>query len=120
MAEANFSDSILLSVKKVVGIHSEYDDFDDNLIIFTNTVLSYLVQMGIGREGVFVEDDLLTWDQFLTTKQVNLRAVATYTGLKVKLLFDPPQNSNLTQAIEKAIDEAQWRIYITENYVGEI
>lgn len=113
-------DSILLSISEIVGVHKDYDDFDDQLIIHTNTVLQLLVQKGIGKEGVFVQNDQLTWNDFLKDHQVNVRCVISWAGLKVKSLFDPPSNPTLANALNESLKELEWMFYITENYIGEI
>ena len=41
-------DSILTSVKKMLGIAEEYDHFDADLIMHINSVLTILGQLGVG------------------------------------------------------------------------
>lgn len=112
--------SILNSIKEIIGVHPEYDDFDNQLILHINTVLQLLVQKGIGKEGVFITDGNTTWSDFLLERQVNVRCIISWAGLKVKMLFDPPANSVLKQSYDENLKELEWMFYITENYVGEI
>lgn len=112
-------ESILVSVKKIIGIDKNDDNFNNDIIMDTNTVLGILVQMGIGRKGVYIEDEHLKWSDFLTEKQIDLAAVKTWTGLKVKLIFDPPTSSVHLQSINELIKELEWRMYATENYTDE-
>lgn len=112
--------SILDDVKKIIGVHSTDDDFDQDIIIDINTVLFALNQMGIGKEGYMVKDVQDTWADFIKPNEVNLFALKTWVGLKVKSIFDPPTSAVLAEALEKSIKEYEWRMYITENYVGEI
>ena len=59
-------ESILTSIKKMLGIPEEYDHFDPDLIMHINSVLSILTQIGVGpSEGFRIEDDLATWEDFL-------------------------------------------------------
>lgn len=113
-------DSILESVKKILGLGEGYKAFNEDLIIHINTVLGILNQMGIGNDGFYISGPSETWGEFLTNTQLNLHAVKTWTALKVRLLFDPPNSGTLMEAINANLKELEWRIYITENYIGEI
>lgn len=114
------NENILTSVKKIIGITDSYDAFDMDLIIHINTVLGILNQMGIGKQGFFIQNKNETWSDFLTATEVNLNAVITWTALKVRMIFDPPSSNGISEAIKNTLDELEWRIYITENYIGEI
>ena len=105
-------DSILTSIKKLLGIAEECKDFDTDLILHINSVFMILTQMGIGpKEGFSIEDDSATWDDFLLDSK-NLDAVKTYVHLKVKLVFDPSASSVVTEAMNKMISELEWRLYV--------
>ena len=105
-------DSILTSIKKLLGIAEECEDFDTDLILHINSVFMILTQMGIGpKEGFSIEDDSATWDDFLLDSK-NLDAVKTYVHLKVKLVFDPSASSVVAEAINKMISELEWRLYV--------
>ena len=113
--------SILNDVKKQIGIALSNTDFDQDLIIHINTVLFILWQMGILNDDYQISSNADTWSKILLNPdQIVLSALKTWVALKTKLIFDPPTSSVLTQAINANIDELTWRIYITENYVGEI
>lgn len=50
-------DSILTSVKKLLGLTEEYTAFDADLIMHINSVLMILRQMGVGpQEGFGISD----------------------------------------------------------------
>lgn len=103
-------ESILMTIKKLLGIPEEVLDFDTDIIIHINTVLGTLNQLGVGpEEGFAISDKYATWDDFITSKY-KLESVKTYIYLKVKLLFDPPQNSSVTASIKEQIAELEWRI----------
>ena len=49
--------SILTSVKKLLGLPADYEAFDPDIIMYINTVLMILSQMGVGpKEGFFISD----------------------------------------------------------------
>lgn len=103
--------SILNNVKKMLGLDEDYDAFDTDVIIHINSVFSTLSQLGIGPiEGFMIEDDIPTWDDFLITPNANLSSIKTYVYLRVRLLFDPPATSFAIQAMEKQIQELEWRL----------
>jgi len=113
--------SILNDVKKQIGIAPSNTDFDKDLIININTVLFILWQMGIVKDDFTIKDNTATWESILLNpEQIAIQAMKTWVALKTKMIFDPPTSSILEQAINANIDELTWRIYITENYVGEI
>lgn len=105
-------DSILVSVKKMLGIDSTYTHFDPDLIMHINTVLTVLGQLGVGPStGFSIEDDTDEWDDFVSDMS-KLQFVKTYVYLKVKLLFDPPQSSAAIEALNRSINELEWRINV--------
>lgn len=88
-------ESILTSIKKLLGLSKDYVVFDTDIIMHINTVFVILNQLGVGpSEGFKIVDDLATWNMF-TNDVNNLESIKTYIYLKVKLLFDPPLNSSL-------------------------
>ncbi len=106
-------DSILDSIKKLIGIDYEYDAFDTDLIIHINSAFSTLMQLGVGPpEGFVVKDREAKWSEFLNNS-TRLESVKTYVYLKVRLVFDPPQSSSVIKAYEDMIKELEWRINVT-------
>lgn len=115
---AVFDYSILTSVKKVLGIPSDYDHFDRDILLHLNTVMSILNQLGVGpEEGFIVEDDSTTWsDLFDGDIDTNkMMYVKSYVCLRVRLLFDPPTSSGAIDAIERQMRELEWRITVTRD-----
>lgn len=103
-------DSILTSIKKLLGIEEEHKFFDDELIIYINSVFATLIQLGLGpKEGFAIESEFDTWDSFLDN-QSDLNSVKTYIYMKVRLMFDPPQMGYLIDAINKQCEELEWRL----------
>lgn len=104
-------DSILTSVKKLLGLTEGYAAFDADLIMHINSVLMILNQMGVGPEKTFaISDATATWSEFCG-ERTDIEAVKSYTALKVRLLFDPPQSSSVMDAIKSQISELEWRLY---------
>lgn len=106
-------DSILTSIKKMLGIAEEYDHFDADLIIHINSVLMILTQLGVGPDtGYSITNKYNTWNEFLPDGQ-RLECVKSYVYLKVKQLFDPPTSSAVAESNKRLCDELEWRISIT-------
>lgn len=105
-------DSILLSIKKLLGIDAVCDHFDTDVILHINSALMVLNQLGVGPPGGFVvTSNAETWSDFLGTNQT-IEAVKTYVFLKVKLAFDPPQSSAAIESFNKMIAEYEWRLNV--------
>ena len=108
----NSMDSILTSIKKLLGITEEYTNFDSDIIMHINSVFMILNQMGVGPSNGFrIEDKSATWDEYITEED-DLDAVKSYIHLKVKLLFDPPQGGAVMQAHKEMINELEWRLNV--------
>ena len=105
-------ESILTSIKKLLGITEEYTDFDPDIIMHINSVFMVLSQLGVGpAEGFRIEDDSAIWSDYITDDD-NLDAVKSYIHLKVKMLFDPPLNSAVMEAMKQQINELEWRLNV--------
>lgn len=105
-------ESILTSIKKLLGIEDEYEHFDADIIMHINTVLGDLTQLGVGpSEGFQIEDETSTWNDFITIDSpALLSGVKSYIHLRVKLLFDPPSSSSVLASYERQIDRFEWRL----------
>ena len=103
-------DSILTSIKKMLGISEEYDIFDADIVMHINSVFMTLTQLGVGpAEGFEIRDELATWDEFLDDPVI-LNTVKTYMYLKVRMLFDPPTSAALIDAMNRQANELEWRL----------
>ena len=105
-------ESILTSIKKLLGIPEGYDHFDVDIIMHINSVFMILTQLGVGpSKGFTIEDDSAEWTDFVedTTK---VEAVKSYVYLKVRLLFDPPASSAVMESINRMINEYEWRLNV--------
>lgn len=105
-------ESILTSIKKMLGIDESYTHFDADLIMHINSVFATLTQLGAGPEkGFSINDEDAKWSEFITDETI-LGFVKSYMHLKVKLLFDPPLSSAVIESMNKMISESEWRITI--------
>lgn len=104
--------SILTSIKKMLGIEEDYEDFDMDITIHINSVLSILTQLGVGpKTGFHITDKTQTWEEFIGDNPL-LNDVKTYVYLKVKMIFDPMIGSG-GSSLESVIEELEWRINST-------
>ena len=104
--------SILTSIKKMLGIEEDYTHFDADLIMYINGVLMALTQIGVGpKEGFYISDKNQTWEDYLgVTKK--LEAVKSYIYMKVRLSFDPPSSGFVLDSIERLSKEFEWRLSV--------
>lgn len=106
-------ESILLSIKKLLGIAEEYDHFDADLIMHINSVFVILNQLGVGPAvGFSITDATATWTDYLGEDLVKFGSVKSYMYLKVRLLFDPPSSSALIESTNKLVSELEWRLQV--------
>lgn len=106
-------DSILTSIKKLLGITEEYEHFDPDIIMHINSAFSVLTQLGVGpKQGFRIEDESTEWSEFLND-DLRIEFVKTYVHLKVKLVFDPPLSSAVLESINRQISELEWRINVS-------
>ena len=107
--------SILNTIKKMLGIDSDYTDFDTDIIVGINSSFAILSQLGldmtIGNNDLTISDSSAVWDDYLNNYE-NVNDVISYVYLRVRLMFDPPSNSFLVKSIEDQIKELEWRINV--------
>lgn len=110
-------ESILGSIKKNLGLHEEDTNFDADLIMHINSVFSILFQMGVGPkdQSFVITGPNEIWDDFLNDN-FKINMVKSYVEKKVKLMFDPPTSSAVSDALKTLIAELEWRLYSEENY----
>ena len=105
-------ESILTSIKKLLGIDEEYENFDPDIIMHINSVFMILNQLGVGpSESFSIQDSKSVWSDFMPSGS-NIESVKSYMYLKVKLMFDPPSSSAVMEAINRTIAELEWRLNV--------
>lgn len=103
-------ESILTSIKKLLGIAEDYDHFDADIIMHINSVFMILNQLGVGpQEGFRISDETSIWSDF-TSDDKKLELVKSFMHLKVKLLFDPPSSSAVIDSMNRTLSEFEWRL----------
>ena len=98
----------------MLGITEDYEHFDVDIITHINTTFSTLRQLGIGPiKGYRIEDKENTWSEFIDPKDLRFEDVKTFIYLKVKLIFDPPTASSAIEAMNRQVNELEWRLNVT-------
>lgn len=107
-------ESILTSIKKLIGIGENDTTFDTDVIMHINSILSILTQLGVGsKQGFTLTSTQDKWTDFLDeSDDQRFNLVKSYVYLRVRLLFDPPANSFTQDAIKKQYEEMEWRITV--------
>lgn len=107
-------DSILISIKQMLGIDESINSFDAELVMHINTVFSILNQLGAG--GPFnIKGSNETWSDYLSDMS-KLEMIKTYIYLKVRMIFDPPAGS-VVEIFNRQISELEWRINVSVDNV---
>jgi hypothetical protein len=106
-------ESILNSTKKILGLEESYTAFDLDVITHINAAFSTLEQLGIGPIGGYmITDNVPTWAEFIGS-DARYNAVKSYVFLRVRMLFDPPATSYHVEAMNRQIQELEWRLNLT-------
>lgn len=105
-------DSVLLVVKKMLGIDESYEAFDTELITHINSALFVAYNIGVHLvDNYQIDGPNVTW-QDICTDIDTIPLLKSYIGLKVRLLFDPPTTGVLHEAMERQVTEFEWRLYV--------
>lgn len=110
------NESILTSIKKLLGITEDYEVFDVDIRIHINTTLAMLNQMGVGVNGFHITGKDEVWSDFIGDDNA-YDMVKTYVYLRVRKLFDPPTSGGgVMDAIDGTIAELEWRLNSHADY----
>ena len=108
-------ESILTSIKKLLGITEDYTHFDQDIVLQINSAFSTLNQLGVGPEAGFsITDNSSVWTDFIDDDRLNF--AKTFVQIKVKLAFDPPTSSTLMDSYNRQLDELTWRLSIVNEH----
>lgn len=104
--------SILADVKAFSGISDLYTEFDSELIPMINSEIATLTQLGVGNEEdpFDVTSKFDTWRD-VTTDSVLLSLIPEYISIRVRLIFDPPQNF-VAESLKARAAELEFRILV--------
>lgn len=105
-------DSILKSIKKMLGVDPTMDMFDLDICMNINSALANLNQIGLGPyDGFYVNGPEDKWSDFLGVNDMHvLQNAKQYVYIWVKRVFDPPGATNHLTALDNTIKELEWRI----------
>lgn len=119
--ETTFSitDSILGSIKQMIGLPTDYEVFNPNVIYLINTYLNVLNQQGVGQNGFAITGEAQTWAQFLGEDKAKFAMAIDYVYVRTKRIFDPSSSSAVMQALKEESDELGWRMNV-EAYKGVV
>lgn len=109
------TDSILGTIKTMLGPTEDYTAFDMDIIIHINSAFGRLCELGVGPSQPFeiVTGDE-TWSEFATDQPQP--QIKRFIFLYVKRIFDPSANSVIMQAYQEEIDKLEWLM----NSVAEV
>lgn len=104
-------DSILTTIKKLLGIDESFTMFDMEVTVGINSAFATLQDLGVGPgDGFEIHGSQSKWKEFITDKRLN--SVITFVYYSTKLGFDPPATSYAISAMEKQIEELKWRLNV--------
>lgn len=101
--------SILISIKKLLGLSKDYNAFDADIIMHINSVLMICNQLGVGVYDFQITGEDEEWSDFINNEK-KISAVKSYVYLKVKMMFDPPTHASVIESITASIRELEWRL----------
>lgn len=104
--------SILETIKKMLGLNSDYEVFDTDIIVGINSAFMTLMQLGVGpKTGFSIQDKSATWEDFIGDR-TDLEMVKQYVYLKTKLVFDPSMTTSINDIYKEQIQELEWRLNV--------
>lgn len=110
-------ESILISIKKMLGLTEEYEHFDVDIIMHINSTFRVLHQLGVGPSKVFrIADENEIWSDFIDEDCEGFDEVKTYVYQRVKMLFDPPLSASHLTALKESIAEFEWRLQVESEF----
>lgn len=106
--------SILKDIRKGIGLGEEDSNFDTDLLMHINALISKINQNGACR-FITVPDDSITWADLMDPTQVegnkHFQFIPLYMLLTTKLFFDPPPPST-AEYYSRNSDEILWRLKV--------
>ena len=105
-------DSILNTIKQMLGVETDSEDFDTDIIVWINSAFSILSEVGVvPSSGYRIESSDNTWDEVLGDA-LNFEDVKSFVYLKARTMFNPPSTSFALQAMSTELEELAWRIKV--------
>lgn len=105
-------ESILTSVKKLLGLLEENEEFDSDIIVNINSAIMTLFQLGVGEPGFIITGKKETYKDLLGDNLPLMQNVKLYLYLKTRLTFDSPATQAIIQTTKETIMELEWRMTV--------
>ena len=103
------NDSVLFTVKKMLGLSSDYDAFDTDIVVFINSALLVIKQLGVPMLLSRISGSGETWADVIGDRD-DIEPVKEIVYLRVRRMFDPPSSSAVDNAMLEQIHELEWRV----------
>ena len=104
------SHSILMTVRKALGLGESDTTFDEEILLHINSSIGKLSQNGAVK-NIFVSGEDSLWDSLLHDHD-SMGMITSFIFLNVKVLFDPPPPSTI-QYYNSQIEELLWRLKVS-------
>lgn len=103
----DMNDSILKTIRSLLGPAEDYEAFDTDLIVHSNAAFARLCELGVGPSEPFhIEDEGAVWGDFVT--DIPMYQIQRFVYMYVKKIFDPPANATIAQALDYELNKAEW------------
>lgn len=111
------SNSILSSVKKLIGISEDDQSFDIDIMLNINAALSILYQLGVIKKPFTITSEEDTYDDLIPDGSEDvLSQIKIYFVYKTRLGFDSSTlSSSMIEVIKEMIKETECRLMMTFN-----
>jgi hypothetical protein len=105
-------ESILNSIRRMLGPTAEDEHFDAEIIPLINKEFWKLRDIGVGPDKTFsIEDSTSVWSDFMENIEL-FEAIKTFIYYGVKLIFDPPTQTSHLQAMKEDYKEYESRLHM--------
>lgn len=117
---ASISDSILSSVKKLVGVSEDDTSFDVDISLNINAALATLYQIGVLQRPYTVTSKDDTYNDAMPGLSEDIvNEVKMYLSYKTRIGFDTSgMTSSVIEVIKEMIRESEWRLTTSVNPPG--
>ena len=112
-------ESILKTIKQLIGCPDDFEQFDLDLIVHINSAFATLTHLGVGpKEGYRITGADNAWSEFEDDAQ-KLSLIKDYVYIKTSLLFDQPTSGSLMDSLKEQLKEMEWRLYMLYDPISE-
>lgn len=112
----DITNSVLSSVKKLIGIPEDEESFDIDVILNINAASSTLFQLGVLERPYTITSKEDTYDDLIPgVSEDVINQIKMYFVYKTRLGFDPPSSATVTEVLKEMIKEAEYRLMISFN-----